>query len=122
MAMPKTTQTRYMDGSVQATQRTIQVTPSLHLFYFHFCYPHKTVSSNLTESLDIHSTVEPLNRGHFGTTAFVLSFEVVLFSEVVYYLPCIPPSMIDDIDYVSIMVEVYSQCSLSDVFIKCDLL
>ena len=27
MAMPKTTQTRYMDGSVQ---RTTQVTPSLH--------------------------------------------------------------------------------------------
>ena len=29
MAVPKTTQTRYMDGSVQ---RTTQVTPSLHLF------------------------------------------------------------------------------------------
>ena len=28
-------------------------------------------------------TVEPLNRGHFGTAAFVLSSEVVLFSEVV---------------------------------------
>ena len=32
-AVPKTTQTRYMDGSVQATQRTTQVTPSLHLFF-----------------------------------------------------------------------------------------
>ena len=31
MAVPKTTQTRYMDGSVQ---RTTQVTPSLHLFFF----------------------------------------------------------------------------------------
>ena len=40
MAMPKATQTRYMDGSVQATQRTTQVTPSLHPF----CYPHKAVS------------------------------------------------------------------------------
>ena len=30
--VPKTTQTRYMDDSVQATQRTTQVTPSLHLF------------------------------------------------------------------------------------------
>jgi len=39
-------------------------------------------------------TVEPPNRGHFGTAAFVLSSEVVLFSEVVYYLPCILPSMI----------------------------
>ena len=33
MAVPKTTQTRYMNGSVQATQRTTQVTPSLHLFF-----------------------------------------------------------------------------------------
>ena len=32
--MPKTTQTRYMDGTVQATQRTTQVTPSLHHFSF----------------------------------------------------------------------------------------
>ena len=32
MAVPKTTQTRYMDGSVQATQMTTQVTPSLHHF------------------------------------------------------------------------------------------
>ena len=28
-------------------------------------------------------TVEPPNRGHFGTAAFVLSSEAVLFSEVV---------------------------------------
>ena len=33
MAVPKTTKTRHMDGSVQATQRTTQVTPSLHLFF-----------------------------------------------------------------------------------------
>ena len=32
MAVPKTTQTRYMDGSVQATQMATQVTPSLHHF------------------------------------------------------------------------------------------
>ena len=44
MAVPKTTQTRCMDGNVQ---RTTQVAPSLHLS-FYFCYPHKTVSSNLT--------------------------------------------------------------------------
>ena len=36
-------------------------------------------------------TVESPNRGHFGTAAFVLSSEVVLFSEVVKYLFCIPP-------------------------------
>ena len=34
MAVPKTTQTRYMDGTVQAAQRTTQVTPSLHHFSF----------------------------------------------------------------------------------------
>ena len=34
MVVPKTTQTRYMDGSVQATQMTTQVTPSLHHFFF----------------------------------------------------------------------------------------
>ena len=32
MAVPKTTQTRYMNGSVQATQMTTQETPSLHRF------------------------------------------------------------------------------------------
>ena len=49
MAVPKTTQTRYMDGSVQATQMTTQVTPSLH--HFSFCYPPKAVSSTLTTKL-----------------------------------------------------------------------
>ena len=44
-AVPKT---RYIDGSVQATQRTTQVTPSLHLLFCHFCYPHKAISSNIT--------------------------------------------------------------------------
>ena len=34
LAVPKTTQTRCMDGSVQATQMTTQVTPSLHHFSF----------------------------------------------------------------------------------------
>jgi len=34
MAVPKTTRTRYMDGSVQATQMTTQVTPSLHPYTF----------------------------------------------------------------------------------------
>ena len=43
MAVPKTTQTRYMNGSVQ---RTTQVTPSLHLFFFFVL--DKDVSSNLT--------------------------------------------------------------------------
>ena len=33
MAVPQSAQTRCMDGSVQATQRTTQVTPSLHLSF-----------------------------------------------------------------------------------------
>jgi len=39
--------------------------------------------SYLCPSSSSASTVEPPNRGHFGTAAFVLSSEVVLFSEVV---------------------------------------
>ena len=47
--------------------------------------------SNAESLLSCGCIVEPPKRGHFGTVAFVLSSEVVLFSEVVYYLPCIPP-------------------------------
>ena len=51
MAVPKATQTRYMDGSVQ---RTTQVTPSLHRFFFFvFCTKMFPVISQ--QSLDIHS-------------------------------------------------------------------
>ena len=51
MAVPKTTQARYMDGSVQ---RTIQVTPSLHLFFiFVFCTKMFPVISQ--QSLDTRS-------------------------------------------------------------------
>ena len=41
--------------------------------------------TDLTYSVDVmyNDTVEPPNRGHFGTAVFVLSSEVVLFSEVV---------------------------------------
>ena len=52
-AVPKTTQTRYMDGSVQATQRTTQVTPSLHLFFFHFCYPFPVISQQGLDACSI---------------------------------------------------------------------
>ena len=51
MAVPKTTETRYMDGSVQ---RTTQVTPSLHLFFiFVFCTKMFPVISQ--QSLDTRS-------------------------------------------------------------------
>ena len=49
MAVPKTTQTRHMDDSVQATQRTTQVIPSLHLFRFFIFVIH--TNSNLTTKL-----------------------------------------------------------------------
>ena len=42
MAVPKTTQTRFMDGSVQ---RTTQVTPSLHLFFDQNVYLNFVVRS-----------------------------------------------------------------------------
>ena len=70
MAVPKTTQTRYMDGSVQVTQRTTQVTPSLHLF-FHFCYLHNAVSSNLTTKLR-YTFYSKWKRCRDGVTCVVL--------------------------------------------------
>ena len=42
-----------------------------------------TAYTDDTSIVGLHYTVEPPNRGHFGTAAFVLSSEVVLFSEVV---------------------------------------
>ena len=42
-----------------------------------------TVGTEMYARLNLCNTVEPPNRGHFGTAAFVLSSEVVLFSEVV---------------------------------------
>ena len=45
--------------------------------------PCALVSLASTGSKHLFNTVEPPNRGHFGTAAFVLSSEVVLFSEVV---------------------------------------
>ena len=48
MAVPKTTQTRYVDGSVQ---RTTQVTPSLHLFFI-FVFHTKMFPVISQQSLD----------------------------------------------------------------------
>ena len=41
------------------------------------------IVSQLGDTVCNSYTVEPPKRGHFGTAAFVLSSEVVLFSEVV---------------------------------------
>jgi len=51
MAVPKTTQTRYMDGSVQTTT---QVTPSLHHFFI-FVFHTKRFPVVLQQSLDTRS-------------------------------------------------------------------
>ena len=65
MAVPKSTQTRYMDGSVQ---RTTQVTPSLHLFFiFVFCTKMFPVISQQT--LDTRSIKK---RCRDGVTCVVL--------------------------------------------------
>ena len=52
-----------------------------------FAWSFKTLTFQTTkiqsEGSSIPTRVEPPNRGHFGTAAFVLSLEVVLFSEVV---------------------------------------
>ena len=69
-----------MDGSVQATQRTTQVTPSLHLL-FHFCYPHKAISSNVTTKMFYSK-----KRCRDGVTCVVLCVACTLPS---IYLVCV---------------------------------
>ena len=49
MAVPKTTQTRYLDGSVHMQDYTSNPIPTS--IFFHFCYPHKAVSSTLKTKL-----------------------------------------------------------------------
>ena len=50
-------------------------------------YYNEVSKTWIVQSVSKRTTVEPPNRGHFGTAIFVLSSEVVLFSEVVLYLP-----------------------------------
>ena len=64
MAVPKTTQTRYMDGSVQ---RTTQVTPSLH-----HLSSHKDISSNLTAKFRYTFYSKKKKRCRDGVTCVVL--------------------------------------------------
>jgi len=54
---------------------------SINTFTFYLC-SSSSFTINFNQAFSLY-TVEPLNRGHFGTVAFVLSSEVVLFSEVV---------------------------------------
>ena len=78
MAVPKTTQTRYMDGSVQRTL-------SLHLF----C-PHKAVSSNLTaKHIKVHIL---LKRCRDGVTCVVLCTLPSIYLVCVVFGTAIPTS------------------------------
>ena len=46
---------------------------------------HMSSSMDLALSHTVRNTVKPPKRGHFGTMAFVLSSEVVLFLEVAFF-------------------------------------
>ena len=95
MAVPKTTQTRYMDGSVQGTT---QVTPSLHLFFifvfcffssfFHLCFLHIFVFSQ--QSLDTHSIQK--KRCRDGVTCVVLCTLPSIYLVCVVFGTAIPTS------------------------------
>ena len=87
MAVPKTTQTRYMDGSVQ---RTTQVTPSLHLFFFFvFCTKMFPVISQ--QSLDTRS-FQKKKRCRDGVTCVVLCTLPSIYLVCVVFGTAIPTS------------------------------
>ena len=87
MAVPKTTQTRYMDGSVQ---RTTQVTPSLHLFFFFvFCTKMFPVISQ--QSLDTRS-IQKKKRCRDGVTCVVLCTLPSIYLVCVVFGTAIPTS------------------------------
>ena len=79
-AVPKTTQTRYMDGSVQATQRTIQVIPSLHLFFV----IHTKLFSVFSQQSLVTCSIQ--KRCRDGVTCVVLCVACTLPS---IYLVCV---------------------------------
>ena len=86
MAVPKTTQTRYMDGSVQ---RTTQLTPSLHLFFiFVFCTKMFPIISQ--QSLDTRSI--PKKRCRNGVTCVVLCTLPSIYLVCVVFGTAIPTS------------------------------
>ena len=87
MAVPKTTQTRYMDGSVQ---RTTQVTPSLHLFFiFVFCTKMFPVISQ--QSLDTRSIQK--KRCRDGVTCVLLCTLPSIYLVCVVFGTAIPTSL-----------------------------
>ena len=87
MTVPKTTQTRYMDGSVQ---RTTQVTPSLHLFFiFVFCTKMFPVISQ--QSLGTRS-IQKNKRCRDGVTCVVLCTLPSIYLVCVVFGTAIPTS------------------------------
>ena len=87
MAVPKTTQTRYMDGSVQ---RTTQVTPSLHLFFI-FVFCTKTFPVISQQSLDTRS-IQKKKRCRDGVTCVVLCTLPSIYLVCVVFGTVIPTS------------------------------
>ena len=52
-AVPKTTQTRYMDGSVQLKTEDYTSNPIPTSFFFHFCYPFRVISQQGLDTCSI---------------------------------------------------------------------
>ena len=83
MAVPKTTQTRYMDGSLQATQRTTQVTPSLHLFLNRTCTCIQALLSDYCKQLCADNKYE---KKDVGMRLLLPSLHPCTFLEIVFKL------------------------------------
>ena len=86
MAVPKTTQTRYMDGSVQ---RTTQVTPSLHLFFL--IERVSKLSCEITGNIFVQKT-KMKKRCRDGVTCVVLCKLPSIYLVCVVFGTAIPTS------------------------------
>ena len=72
-----------LSGMVKAAVVAIAVAPSTILLTSPGNSPSLSLTQYRPDCVDGKYTVEPPKRGHFGNGTFVLSSEVVLFSEVV---------------------------------------
>ena len=105
MAVPKTTQTRYMDGSVQ---RTTQVTPSLHLFFFK---EHVSkLCCEITGNIFVQKT-KMKKRCRDGVTCVVLcTLPSIYLVCVVLALPSLHPSTFWKMFFILCTMECYCGC------------
>ena len=107
MAVPKTTETRCRDGSVQARHgiQRLQVTPSLHLFFYTILQvvlrdyweeqslkPEKRCRDGVTCSLCIPCLACTLPSLHLVSVVFSTAIltSIYTFFENVFILVCIP--------------------------------